>query len=174
VAAGIDHLAVLARDGVAVDPGRVTAVGHSAGGHLALWAAARPGLPAGVPGASPRVRLRGVVAQAAVSDVAGADRLGLSGGAAAGLLGGSAAAEAGRYALASPVERLPLGVPLLLVHGGRDDVVPAAMSRDFTARAREAGDEVELVELARDGHFEHVDERSEAWRTAAAWLEART
>jgi acetyl esterase/lipase len=50
IAAGIDHLGKLEEP---LDPARVVAIGHSAGGQLALWAAARPGLPAGAPGADP-------------------------------------------------------------------------------------------------------------------------
>ena len=79
MAAGIDHLGRLDE---ALDTSRVIAIGHSAGGHLALWAAARPGLPAGAPGAEPSIRLSGAVAQAGIADLREVARLGLSRGAA--------------------------------------------------------------------------------------------
>jgi acetyl esterase/lipase len=170
VAAGIDHLARLDEP---LDTDRVVAIGHSAGGQLALWAAARPGLPAGASGADPVVTLSGVVAQAGVVDLCEAARLGLSSGAAEQFLGGSADELADRYGIASPTERLPLGVPLLLVHGDADDVVPIDIARRYALRAAEAGDPCALVELVEAGHMEHLDPGSEAWSNVTAWLEER-
>jgi acetyl esterase/lipase len=131
--------------------GRLVAIGHSAGGQLALWAAAR-GLVARV------------VSQAGVADLAEAARLGLSRGVVGELLPPEA------YSLASPAELLPLGVPQLLVHGENDDIVPVALSRDYHAAAVEAGDAVDLVTLPGVGHFEHLDPSSEAWRAVIDWL----
>jgi acetyl esterase/lipase len=126
VAAGIDRLGKL---DWSLDLARVVAVGHSAGGHLALWAAARRGLPAGAPGAEPSVRLASAVAQAGVLDLREAARLGLSRGAASRPLGRPPGKLPHRYDFASPAERLPLRVPQLLVHGDADDVVPISISR---------------------------------------------
>jgi acetyl esterase/lipase len=147
VATGIDSLA--GRDALAI--------GHSAGGHLALLAAAS-GL------------VSRAVAQAGVCDLAVAFRLGLSGGVVGELLGGAPEARAADYALASPSERLPLGVPQLLVHGEDDAIVPVSMSREYERAARAAGDDVELVALPGVGHFEHLDPASEAWRAVLRWL----
>jgi acetyl esterase/lipase len=170
VAAGIDHLARL---GERLDTDRVVAIGHSAGGQLGLWAAARPGLPAGAPGANPAVTISGVIAQAGLVDLREAARLGLSGGAAEQFLGGPAAELPDRYDIASPIERLPLGVPLLLVHGDADDVVPIDIARRYVLRAAEAGDQCVLMELAGCGHMDHLDPGSEAWRTVIGWLDER-
>src|SRR5438128_11681154 len=71
VAAGTDALSDLEL----LDSERVVAVGHSAGGHLAFWLAARPTLPADAPGAAPRVRIRAAVSQAGVLDLLLAARL---------------------------------------------------------------------------------------------------
>jgi acetyl esterase/lipase len=170
VAAGIDHLADVEAP---LDLDRVSAVGHSAGGHLALWAAARHRLPAGQPGAGPRVRVRRTVAQAGVSDVAAASRLGLSDRVADQLLGAPAREVPELVALSSPRALLPLGVPQLLIHGTADDTVPATMSRDYAGAAWAAGDDrVALVVLPEQGHYEHIDPAEQAWQTAAAWLEA--
>jgi acetyl esterase/lipase len=172
VGAAIDHLAGLNGDGAALDLGRVATIGHSAGGHLALWAAGRPGLPAGAPGATPTVAVTQAVGQAPVSDLARAAELGLSRGVARRFLGGSPSSRPERYALASPRARLPLGVPVLLVHGERDDTVPAGMSRAFADAARAAGDRCDLAIFPDDGHFECIDPSTAAWRRVVEWLEA--
>jgi pimeloyl-ACP methyl ester carboxylesterase len=168
VAAGIDHLRTLEEP---LDLARVVAIGHSAGGQLACWAAGRACLPAGAPGADPNVRLAGAVAQAGVVDLRQAARLGLSRRAAESLLGGSPIKWPRRYDLASPVERLPLGVPQLLVHGDADDVVPIALARGYAERAAVSGDRCELVELRGGGHMEHLDPASRAWAAVVRWLE---
>jgi acetyl esterase/lipase len=170
VAAGIDHLGKLDEP---LDLARVVGIGHSAGGHLALWAAARRGLPAGAPGAEPSVRLAGAVAQAGVVDLREAARLGLSRRAAERLLEGPPMKWPGRYDLASPLERLPLGLPQLLVHGDADEVVPIGLSRSYADRAAYGGDPCELVELPGCGHMEHLDPESGAWAAVLDWLEER-
>jgi acetyl esterase/lipase len=183
VAAGIDHLAELAgrrdrhaaggRDGSAtgerapLDLSRVVAIGHSAGGHLAAWAATRPGLPPGAPGAGPRVRVTGVVSQAGVLDLAQAWELRLSRGVVRRLLDGTPGERPERYALASPAARLPLGVPALLTHGGRDDIVPPAVSERFAERA---GGECELHVEPEEDHFGHLDPGNPLWRAVVEWL----
>ena len=159
VAAGIDALA-----GLELDLSAVVTIGHSAGGHLALWAAARP---------APRVPVTHAVGQAAVADLAAAARLGLGAGVVHELLGGPPEDVPDRYAAASPAELVPLGVPQLLVHGGRDDVVPVSVARGYAERARAAGDDVELEVDARAGHFEHLDPRSGVWAAVRAWLDRR-
>ena len=98
-------------------------LGHSAGGHLALWLAAERGAAL-------------AVSQAGVVDLVEAWRLGLSRRAPEELLGGAPDEVPDRYASASPAARLPLGVPQLLVHGRRDDTVPAEMSRAYAEQAR--------------------------------------
>ncbi len=163
VGTGIDALAALADP--RLDLTRVAVVGHSAGGQLALWAAGRPGLPPGAPGASPRVPLARVAALAAVCDLASAGRV------AAALVGGTPAEVPERFAQADPMRRLPLGVPVLLVHPRDDRTVPVARSRAYAHAARARGAPVELVEPAAGGHLAPIDPASEAWRAAAAWLE---
>jgi acetyl esterase/lipase len=140
---------------------RVVAVGHSAGGHLAAWLAARPGLPPDVPGAGPQVRLRGVVSQAGVLDLVDAHTRGVGGGAVSDLLGGGPHEVPDRYALASPIARLPLGVPVVCVHGTADANVPIRQSERFVAAA---GNAAELVTLPGADHFAVIDPATEAWR----------
>jgi len=153
-----------------VDTSRLVIVGHSAGGHLALWAAARHQLPAGCPGATPRVRPRAVVSLAGVCDLAAAAEQGLGAGAVAEFLGAAAVAgplSARVPAAADPAALLPYGVPQLLVHGGADDSVPVEFSRRYRERAVAAGDPVELLELPTADHFCLIDPDSTAWGLVA-------
>jgi acetyl esterase/lipase len=165
VAAGIDALRRV--DGV--DDGRVVVVGHSAGGHLALWSAARRRLPRGAPGAKPGVVPRAVVALAGVCDLAAGSRERLGDGAVDALMGGGPDDLPNRYAVASPAALLPIGVPQLLVHGSRDEHVPPSQSREHLAAAQAAGDEAGLLEPDAD-HFDVVDAEHDAWRSVAARL----
>jgi acetyl esterase/lipase len=159
VARAADYVHVLAgRE--PIDAARVIAVGHSAGGHLALWLAGRA-KQAPAPDA---LRLRGVLALAPLCDLRRAYSLQLSNGAAAELLGGSPERYPERYAAASPAELAPLGVPQVLIHGDADDAVPFAQSEDYAALGAARGDQVRLVRLPGAGHFEVVDPRTPEWR----------
>jgi acetyl esterase/lipase len=166
VAAGVDAL-----DGVdaPLDLSRVVAVGHSAGGHLALWTAGRETLPPEAPGAEPRIRIRAAVSQAGVLDLTLAAGLMPSSTPTRALLG-DPTQHFERYVLASPRERLPLGIPQLVLHGDRDDTVSMRIATSYATAARNAGDECELRVLSRTGHFEHLDAGSDAWHVARDWL----
>ena len=146
---------MLGRLDESLDLARVIAIGHSAGGHLALWAAALRAARRR-PGADPRIRLAGAVAQAGVIDLREAARLGLSTRAAESLLGGSPIKLPARYDLASPIERPPLGLPQLVVHGDADDVVPISIARRYAERAAAAGDPC-ARRAGGCGHDEHLD-----------------
>ena len=166
VAQGIDLLAELEAP---LDLARVSAVGHSAGGQLALWAASRPTLPPDAPGAGPRVVVRAAVSQAGVLDLTLAAGLMPSSSPTRALLG-DPVSNYERYVLASPRERLPLGIPQLVLHGDRDDTVSMRIATSYSAAAHEVGDPCELVVLSHTGHFEHVDPGEEAWHVARDWL----
>jgi acetyl esterase/lipase len=168
VAAAFDALGPLVEP-YGADLTRVVWVGHSAGGHLALWAAARHRLPPDSPWYS-ALRPSGVVALAGCCSLELGDDWNLGAGAAAALMGGSAADLPGRYAMADPAALLPLDVPVTLVHGTRDDCVPVEMSREYAARATRAGDPVTLVELPDVEHYGVIDPLSSAWPTVLAAL----
>ncbi len=145
---GAAHIAKIGRD---LDLNRVVALGHSAGGHLALWLAAQ------------NKRLRAIVALAPVADLRRAWELKLSNTVVAEFLGGSPAEVPDRYRAASPAEMVPLGVPQRVLHGVNDDVVPIEISRRFVAAAKKSGDDSKLIEVTGAGHFELIDPRSNAW-----------
>lgn len=144
---GASHLEKIAGP-YELDLSCVVAVGHSAGGQLALWLAGQPD-----------VSLLGVVALAAVSDLRSAWSLGLSDGVVAQFLGGTPDEFPDRYASCSPAELLPLHTPQRLVHGTEDHVVPFSMSERFVRISKNG----RLIALHGAGHHEVIDPRSKEW-----------
>jgi acetyl esterase/lipase len=145
VSAAIDHLAELD-----LDLSRVVAIGHSAGGHLAAWAATRE---------DARVPLTGFVSQAGVLDLRRAAELNLSDGVVKRFLDGHKTSEA------SPIERLPITVGALLTHGALDDTVPLEISEAY---ARASGAELHVE--AEEGHFGHIEPGNPLWTAVLEWL----
>ena len=142
-----------------LDLRRVVATGHSAGGHLSPWLAARhrlrPGDELYVPHPLP---LRGVVPLAGPADLASfivaVPRFET---AVKQLLGGGSDADIARHMKeGSPAERLPLGVPQIFINGDNDPSVPIEVVQEYAAKARAAGDSVRVIAVA-GGHFESVD-----------------
>jgi acetyl esterase/lipase len=165
VAQATDHLRQLAGS-YRLDLSRVTALGHSAGGHLALWLAGRSRIPAGGPlHATDPLRIRQIVCLAGVADLRQAWQLRLGGGVVQSLVGGTPEEVPDRYASASPAALLPLGLAVrqVLVHGGRDTIVPPEISRSYQQTALARGDNAILIELPDAGHFEVIDPRDKAW-----------
>jgi acetyl esterase/lipase len=153
VAAALDRVAAVAAPHGA-DTSRVTWAGHSAGGHLVLWAAARPGLPAGSPWRGP-VSATHVVSLAGLTSLRLCAEWNLGAGAVRLLMGGGPDEVPERYAVADPAALPAPPVPVTLVHGSDDDTVPPRMSQAFTAGR--------LVEIPGAGHFDLIDPQSPAW-----------
>ncbi|MFI5572290.1 alpha/beta hydrolase [Streptomyces sp. NPDC051740] len=168
VAAAMDALPGLIRERVpGADPRRVVLTGHSAGGHLALWAAARHVLPAGSPWRTDEpAPLRGVVALAPIADFEVADKLGVCEGAARQLLGGDDH-FAERRPHADPGLLLPTGIATTLVQGRTDDVVPQAVAEAYAEAAAKAGEVVGVTLLEDVGHFPLIDPGADACAVVA-------
>jgi acetyl esterase/lipase len=171
VAAAVDRLPALvaaATGGlVGGDPSGLVLAGHSAGGHLALWAASRHHLPAGSRWHAGESAWRGVVALAAVSDLAASYRKALGRQAAGAMMGGGPdGVGEDRYFEADPSGLVPANGPVWLVHGLADDQVPYVMSLDYARWARRAGARAAAATcllLPGAGHFELIDPLSREW-----------
>ncbi|MBS2535529.1 alpha/beta fold hydrolase [Catenulispora sp. NF23] len=168
VSASLDQLGALSAD-FPLDTDRTALVGHSAGGHLALWLASE-------------FQVRAAVSQAGVANLydAAHERLGVGSAreglgvldvpAAVEFLGGTPEEVPDRYAATSPSALLPLETPLLLVHGDEDERVPISQSRNFAEAAREAGDQVELAEFAGMAHRAVLDPAHDSWARTLGFL----
>jgi acetyl esterase/lipase len=157
VADAADHLHEIAVK-YNLDLDRVGAVGHSAGGHLALWLAGREWLDGDDPlrGDVP-VSLNGVVALAGIADLEAYVSEEGCGSFVSGLVGGDSAEYSERLQRASPVNLVPFGIDVAMVIGDLDDIVPASQANEFAVAAREMGDEVEVIAIPNTGHFELID-----------------
>lgn len=162
VAAAIDDLAARAEE-LELNTDRAVFVGHSAGGQLALWAAARDRLPAGTVGAGPDLLPSAVVGLAPVTDLEGCARRGALEGTCAFVMGAPPDEAAGRYDRFSPQALVPLGVPQRLFHGAVDDVVPLSDTEAYVQAATEAGDDVTLAVQPDANHFTVLQPDSPAW-----------
>ncbi|NND02996.1 MAG: alpha/beta hydrolase [Acidimicrobiia bacterium] len=169
VGQAIDFLRKLA-DEHNLDLSNIAAIGHSAGGHLALWSAARPQLYDEEPVKENVLKPHRVVGLAAVADLAVAHEMGLGSGAVEELMRRDPEGGPERYRSASPAELVPLGVDQLLVHGTDDESVPVDVARGYAAKAAAAGDTVTLHEVAGGDHFVVIDPSSAAWRAVVKWL----
>lgn len=155
IGAAIDVLAGL---DAPLDLGRLAAIGHSAGGCLALWAGGR---------ADGAVRVEAAVGQAPLADLVACAREDVCGDQVPTLLDGGPNDRPDRYRAASPAARLPLRCRTLVVHGALDDTVPQAHSVAF---AQAAGERCTAVLPADGDHMEHIDPGSASWRAVIEWL----
>ena len=164
IAEGVDFLHGIAEK-YRLDLRRTVVTGHSAGGHLALWAAAQHRIPADSPLArAPKVKFNAVIGIAAIPDLAHFARAGVH---ACGektveqLVDSATRVNPGNPANApfrdtSPAELLPLGVKQILIHGVFDGIVPPDIGWRYQARAKEMGESIELITLEAAGHFELI------------------
>ncbi|MBL8189374.1 MAG: alpha/beta hydrolase [Acidobacteria bacterium] len=165
-----DYLREIA-DKHSLDLNQVIAIGHSAGGHLALLLGARAKLNKGDPlySANP-LKLQGVVSLAGITDLrrtgTACDKEVIQ------FTGGEAKDKAAIYDQASPIALVPLGVKQKIVQGEADTIIPPAMATDYLEAAKRKNDgDVELISLKDADHFHLVDPKSAAW---AAVLQAAT
>lgn len=167
VATAVDWLRKLAGPDK-LDLGKVIAVGHSAGGQLGLWAAARRRLPK----ASPLHRdnplpIKAVVSLAGVGDLSEYRAFGppaCGGPSVIDFLDGvPSRGPWDVFTDTSPAELLPIGVPQAIISGALDPIVPPAFGRAYAAKAKAAGDPVQEMTIAGAGHFELIDPESSAF-----------
>lgn len=169
VAAATDYLRVIA-DQHGLDLSRVIAIGHSAGGHLALWLAGRNRLAESSLLYSPHpLPIAGVIGLAPIADISHALDTGLCGDALPLVLGSQEPDTRHNIKDASPVDLLPLGVPQIHLIGAEDNLIRANLQR-YVAAASAAGDELERIVLQGAGHFELVAVDSPEWQRVVTAL----
>jgi acetyl esterase/lipase len=175
IADAADWLRKLA-DSNRLDLRNVIALGHSSGGQLALWAAARRRLPK----ASPLYRdnplpIRAVISLAGIDDLSTYRAQGppaCGGPRVIDFLDGSVTRGPwDAFADTSPAEMLPIGVPQQIVSGALDPIVPAAFGHAYAAKAKAAGDSVQEVTIPDAGHFELIDPESSAFAEIRSMVE---
>ncbi|WP_306318434.1 MULTISPECIES: alpha/beta hydrolase [unclassified Streptomyces] len=169
VANALDTMPALVAEHLpSADARRTVVTGHSAGGHLALWAAARHVLPEGAPWRTPdSAALRGVVALAPLADFTLAEELGVCAGACVQLLGGTKGLFDERRPYTDPVELLPTGVATTVVQGRTDTTVPFALTEAYADAAAKAGEVVGVTYLEEVGHFPPIDPAADACAVVA-------
>jgi acetyl esterase/lipase len=167
VASAID--ALVAVEGI--DLQRIVTCGHSAGGHLALWAGVRPSGASGEPSGSGAAPVHTAISLAGVVDLAAAARRRVGGDAVVDLMGGGPHEVPARYALGSPAELDPSGTRQLLVHGLDDTTVPPALSRDYAELMEARGADVRYVPLPGVTHMEMIDTGGAAFAEVLACLD---
>lgn len=158
VALAIDQLALLAVDHP-LDLERIAVVGHSAGGHLALWAGQRAALPESSVGAAPVVVPSIVVGQAPVAALT--DNVDLGGGAVPAFMGGSPSELPEAYDIADPARLLPVLVPQLIIQGSDDPIVPPDRAAAYVDVADSSLIDARYFEGA--DHFDVIDPTHSSW-----------
>jgi len=169
--AAVDELRAIAQR-YRLDLGHVVVVGHSAGGHLAAWVAARKRIAATSPlHVADPLGVRGVVSLSGILDLEAyrAKGPGACGGPAT--IDGLVGKHADPYADTSPSALLPAGVPEAILSGGSDGIVPPAFAHDYARRARQAGAAISDIEIPAAGHFDMIDPKAPAWGPIEAAIE---
>ena len=150
------------------DLARTAIIGHSAGGHLALWLTGRHRIGKGsLLHTDQKQDITSIISLAGVADLRLAWRQKLGHGIVARLMGGTPDEHSDRYNAGSPIELLPTGARQVLVHGTDDNTVPVSQSEAYVEKAEKLGDRPTLVRLEGIGHYELIDPESEAWPTVA-------
>lgn len=159
-----------------LDTGRVAAWGHSAGGHLALWAAGRHRIPASSPlHAEEPFRVAGVVNSGGLADLEASAPVTAPGCLAEvmdQLTGPASDQRPNVFSDTSPAELLPLGVRQVSVNGAQDRIAPPELGRGYTEKAEAAGDSATFVEVADTGHVELVAPGTRAFEVEAEALKS--
>ena len=133
-----------------LDMDRLAVAGHSGGGQLALWLAARG------------AKLLAAISLAGVIDLRRAYELHLSNDAVVELLDGTPEQVPERYRDADPA-RLKIRTQQVIIHGSKDDVVPPEISRDYVRDKQRKGEQITAIEIPGADHFALVDPQSRAW-----------
>lgn len=159
-----------------LDLSRVVTIGHSAGGHLALWLAARKNLPPGhfARGRDP-LPIHAAISLGGLQDLelaaqppgsgCGTEVIGR-------LVGRGTSAVPDVFADTSVPRMGPLGIPQVLINGTEDRIIPTHFAEDYAGKMRAQGDEVRVRLIPRTGHVELIAPESAAWAAAVEEIDA--
>lgn len=160
-----------------LDTSRTVALGHSAGGHLAIWMAGRGRIGTDSPlHASDAQKLRAVISIGGLPDLeqARVEAAGACGSDTVDRLVGQG--RSNPFADTSPVELLPIGIPQVLVSGEADVIAPPRFAHDYAAKVRKNGEDIRVIDVPDQGHFELITPGTRAGDTvvdiALEYLEA--
>lgn len=166
ISKGVEYLRSIAAH-KKLDLTRVIVIGHSAGGHLAMWVAARSRLSSGSAlYVKDPLAIRGVIDLAGTGDMEAFiqfEQHGCNGAVVEEMLGGKPVDVPERYAQVSAIRMLPLGIPQVLIWGRDDDIAPISLGEKYTLAAKQAGDPVRLVSIPDVGHFEIASPLATTW-----------
>jgi acetyl esterase/lipase len=168
VSLATDHILETISSDPRVDSARTAALGHSAGGHLALWLTSRHRISKDSPvHGSQKYRIDKAISLAGVCDLRTGFKDRLGSGAVARLMGGTPDQYPDRYDAGSPIELLPAQTRQVLLHGTADDIVPVSQSEKFVTKAEELGEQPTLITIEGVGHFDMIDPETNAWSAVA-------
>jgi acetyl esterase/lipase len=173
IANGTDYLRKIAQENH-LDLTRLIIVGHSAGGQLALWDAARQRItPASPLYTAHPLPVKAVVTLAGINDLSAYRQSGPSacgGQDTIDQLIGAPLRKGDAYADTSPAAMLPLGVRQLIISGENDPIVPPVFGKNYALKAKNSGDAVDEMSMPAAGHFELIDPTTQAWAAIRAWI----
>ncbi len=171
VQASVDFARTLA-DIYPLDLENVVIMGHSAGGHLALWLASQNNLSDKSRLYNPNpLPVKGIISLAGITDLAAYDKVGNDCSmAVVELMGGKANDMQSRYTKCSPIHLLPSNIPTRLIQGAVDNIVPADQGETYAAKAKAAGDDAQVINIEGGGHFDMVSPHSAAWKVIKSEL----
>ncbi|MCE9647194.1 MAG: prolyl oligopeptidase family serine peptidase [Chloroflexi bacterium] len=155
----INHLVLLKEKYDCLDLSKIIILGHSAGGHLAIWCAKQV-----------KIKPYAVVGLAPVTDLEKAFIAKAGNNAVSALLNGSPNDHPERYALHSPIRILPIGIRQLIIHGNQDEYLPVEWSRNYVTCSKDAGDNIDFIEIHNGKHMDYLDPNSEAMSKLQNWL----
>ncbi|RNI28878.1 alpha/beta hydrolase [Rufibacter latericius] len=166
IAQATDYVRELAK-GYPVSSKDVVVMGHSAGGHLALWTAGRKDLPLSSPLYTKNpLKVKGVVSLAGIPDLTTySTEKGSCNAAVEKLMAGLPAAVPQRYAETTPSPALALKIPVRMIQGARDPIVPVSQAQNFVNHSSSRKNNAKVVLLPQAGHFDLVAPISPVWPT---------
>ncbi|MBN2625924.1 MAG: alpha/beta hydrolase [Spirochaetales bacterium] len=166
----VNHLKELKKQFSGIDLKNLTVMGHSAGGHLALWLGNHPETMIET---KLEIRPARIIGLSPITDLMGCYEREAGGNAVEELLQCTPQEDRIKYESASPLELLPLNIPTLIFHGDRDEYVPVEMSEGYAGRSKEFEGDCTLITINGGIHMDFIDPGTISFRKVLDALELR-